>query len=419
MEIIKIKGRKKLTGTIEIGGAKNSAVSLIPAAVLSDEATIFNVPDISDIKALHEITEYLGASFERDGDKVIIKSEGLECKPITLEHSKKLRASYYFMGALLGKFKHAEMYFPGGCSIGARPIDLHLSGFEKLGATVSLDGDKYIIDADKLVGADIDLRFASVGATINILLAAVYAEGKTVIRNAAMEPEVGNVIDFLNSMGAKVTGKDTSVLEIEGVQSLSGGLTTVIPDRIEAGTYILAGVMNGEDLKIDHVVPEHIKSLTDILEKMGADLKIYDDYIVVNKVPSLKPVNVVTEPYPGFPTDLQQPITSLLTQADGESLVTENIYENRFQNVQYLVQMGANIEFDGDDDRTIRVKGSTPLIADEVVTTDLRAGAALILAGLCAEGETTIKEIKHVLRGYTKIITKLRQVGAEIYLEDV
>jgi len=416
MEVLKIKGGKTLSGTIEIGGAKNSAVALVPAALLSDKVKITNVPEISDIKSLEIILDYLGAKYSIDGDEMIVEANGMESKPITLEHSKMLRASSYFMGALLGKFKHAEMYFPGGCSIGERPIDLHLAGFEKLGATVTLEDDKYIIDADKLVGADIELRFASVGATINILLASVLAEGKTTIRNAALEPEVGNVIDLLNDMGAKVSGKDTRTLEIEGVKELKGGQAEVIPDRIEAGTYIIAGVMNGKDLKITNIIPKHIECLIDKLKEMGADIKVYDNYIVINKVDHLKPINITTEVYPGFPTDLQQPITPLLTSADGVSVVTELIYENRFQNIPYLVEMGADIEI---NDRTITVKGPIKLQGKEVITTDLRAGAALIIAALAAEGETTIKEVKHVLRGYAGLIKKLTKVGGEISLEDV
>ena len=416
MEIIKINGGKILSGEIEIGGAKNSAVSLIPAAVLSDKVKIKNVPHISDIEALKEILEYLNVDTETNGSEIIINSQNLKNKPITLEQSKKLRASYYFMGALLGKFKHAEMYFPGGCSIGERPIDLHLSGFEKLGAKVTMKDGKYIVDAEKLIGTDINLRFASVGATINILFAAVFAEGKTTIKNAAKEPEVGNVIDFLISMGAKIKGKDTDTLEIEGNHPLTGGEISVIPDRIEAGTYIMAGAMTGKDLKISNIIPKHVKSLTDILIKMGVKIEINDDNVVVSKAEELKPIEISTEPYPGFPTDLQQPLTSLLTQANGVSKVTETIYENRFQNVLYLIKMGADIKIDG---RTISITGPTKLKAGEVITTDLRAGAALILAALGAEGETTIKEIKHVLRGYENIINKLRKVGGEISLEDV
>ena len=276
--------------------------------------------------------------------------------------------------------------------------------------------NKYIIDAKELKGADIDLRFASVGATVNILLAAVYAKGTTKITNAAKEPEVGNVIDFLTSMGAKIQGKDTDTLVIEGVPELTGGEAQVIPDRIEAGTYIIAGVMNGDNLEIKNVIPKHIKALTDVLTKMGANLEIKENSIIVNKVSKLKAIDIVTEPYPGFPTDLQQPITSLLAQAEGKSTVTEAIYENRFQNVPYLVQMGADIII---NDRTIEIKGPAKLKGAEVITTDLRAGAALIVAALSAKGETTIKEIKYVLRGYENIINKLKNVGGEISLEDV
>ncbi len=417
MEIIKIRGKKTLSGTIEIGGAKNSAVSLVPAAVLSDKTIIHNVPEISDIEALRDILKYLGVKIVKRGSSYSLDATNLENKPITLEQSKKLRASYYFMGAFLGKFKHAEMYFPGGCSIGQRPIDLHLSGFEKLGATITIDYDnRYIIDAKELKGAEINLRFASVGATVNLLLAAVYAKGTTTITNAAREPEVGNVIDFLNSMGAKITGKDTSTLVIEGVKELKGGEASVIPDRIEAGTYVIAGVINGHNLKVQNVIPKHITALTNVLKKMGANIEVHEDYILVNKTTKLKAVNIKTAPYPGFPTDLQQPITSLLTQAEGTSVVTETIYENRFQNVPYLVQMGADIII---KDNKIIINGPTKLKGSTVITTDLRAGAALIIAALAAEGETSIKEIKYVLRGYENIINKLKNVGGKISLEDV
>lgn len=416
MKVLKINGGKELSGTIEIGGAKNSAVALVPAAILSDKVTITNVPEISDIEALKQIIDYLEADFIKDGDNLIIDCKHLKNKPITLQQSKMLRASYYFMGALLGKFKHAEMYFPGGCTIGERPIDLHLYGFEKLGAKITTDEDKYIIDAEKLVGADIDLAFASVGATINLLLAAVCAEGKTTIRNAAKEPEVGNVIDFLNNMGANIKGKDTDTLEIEGNHKLTGGTIKTIPDRIEAGTYLIAGVMKGNNLKINNVVPEHIQSLIDTLKQMGADIKVGEDYVIASQTENLKPVNITTETYPGFPTDLQQPITSLLALAGGTSKITETIYENRFQNVPYLKQMGANIEI---DDRTLIINGPIKYNSGEVITTDLRAGAALILAALCADGLTTIKEVKYVLRGYGNIIKKLSKVGVEITLEDV
>ena len=327
-----------------------------------------------------------------------------------------LRASYYFMGALLARFKKAEMYFPGGCKIGARPIDIHLMGFEKLGAKIENEGNKYTITANKLIGTEVNLPFPSVGATINILMAATKAEGVTTIRNAAMEPEIGNLVDLLIDMGAKIEGKDTSVLTITGVKKLTKGYTRVIPDRIEAGTYILAGVMNGDNLVISNMEPNHLNSLLDILNKIGADIKVEKDRVIASKSLNLKPIDVVTDVYPAFPTDLQQPLTSLLIMANGKSHIKETIYENRFQNVQYLNEMGADIEINGD---TITINGPSKLIGKVVTTSDLRAGAALILAALCAEGETTIKEVKYVLRGYGNIVKKLTNVGAEIYLEDV
>ena len=416
MKILKIKGGNQLTGTINIGGAKNSAVALVPAAILSDKTTISNIPEISDINALKEILTYLNVEYKTKEDKIFIDTKNIQNKPITLEHSKLLRASYYFMGALLGKFKHAEMYFPGGCTIGERPIDLHLKGFESLGAKITTEGEKYIIDAKELKGNQIDLKFPSVGATINIILAAVYAKGKTTINNAAKEPEIGNVIDFLNSMGANIKGKDTSTIIIEGTKTLKEGKIKTIPDRIEAGTYIIAGVMCGNNLKINNIVPKHIQSLIDKLKEMNADITVKDNYIIANKTENLKPINIETETYPGFPTDLQQPMTTLLALANGTSTITENIYENRFQNVKYLNQMGANIKIEG---KKLIITGNTKYKSSEVITTDLRAGAALILAALSAEGLTTIKEVKYVLRGYGNIIKKLSKVGVEITLEDV
>ena len=416
MKVLKIKGGKKLKGTINIGGAKNSAVALVPAAILSDQTVISNVPEISDINALKEILSYLNVEYKTKEDKLFIDTKNIQNKPITLEHSKLLRASYYFMGALLGRFKHAEMYFPGGCTIGERPIDLHLKGFESLGAKVTAKDDKYIIDAKELNGATIDLAFPSVGATINIILAAVYAKGKTTINNAAQEPEIGNVIDFLNSMGAHIKGKDTRTIIIEGEKPLKKGNITTIPDRIEAGTYIIAGVMCGDNLKINNINPNHIQSLIDKLKEMNADINVNDNYIIANQTKNLKNVEITTETYPGFPTDLQQPMTTLLALAQGISKITENIYENRFQNVKYLNQMGADIKIEG---KTLFIKGPIQYQSSEVVTTDLRGGAALILAALSAQGLTTIKEIKYVLRGYGNIIKKLSKVGVEITLEDV
>ena len=417
MKQIKIQGGNVLSGNINISGAKNSAVALVPASLLSDEEVkIDNIPNISDIDALNEILEYLGADVKRDGSLMTINSRKIENKEIPESISKKLRASYYFMSSLLGKYKHVEMYFPGGCSIGARPIDQTLKTFKALGATVQEENNKFIIDAKKLVGTTIVLDMPSVGATINTLLVAVKAEGETILKNAAKEPEIVSVATFLNQMGAKIIGAGTSEIRIEGVNYLGSCFTEVIPDRIEAGTYLIAGALIGENLTIKNMIPEHISSLTSKLKEMGYKMDIGRDYIKISRQDNLKPIKVKTLGYPGFPTDLQQPLTTLLTQIEGTSTLEETIYENRFQNVKYLKEMGANIEI---NDRTLKVVGKTKLKGTTVEATDLRAGACLVLAGLIAEGETTITEIKHVLRGYENIIGKLESVGAKIELEEV
>jgi UDP-N-acetylglucosamine 1-carboxyvinyltransferase len=320
------------------------------------------------------------------------------------------------MGALLGKYKKVEMYFPGGCSIGARPINLHLKGFEALGAKVIEDGNKYTIIADELKGGHIYLDTVSVGATINIMLAAVKASGQTVIDNAAKEPEIVNVATFLNQMGAKITGAGTSQIRITGVEKLGSCYMEVIPDRIEAGTYVIAGALMGKNLKIENIIPEHIDSLLTKLREMGVKLDVYDDYLIISKTDNLKPVKITTQVFPGFATDLQQPITALLTTCNGISGLEETIYENRFQNVEYLNKMGANITIDG---QKIIINGPSKLVGQRVIATDLRAGACLILTALIAEGETIIEEVEHVLRGYEKIIEKLEVVGAKIKLEEI
>ena len=416
MEKIIIDGNHTLSGTIKVSGAKNSAVALVPASLLADDkVTIDNIPNISDIDALNEILEFMGAKVERKEETMIIDPSTVENKAIPEDHAKKLRASYYFMGAMLGKYKKAEMYFPGGCSIGARPIDLHLKGFEELGATVRSEGNKYIIEADELVGTNIYLDFASVGATINIMLAATKATGTTIIDNAAKEPEIVNVATFLNQMGAKITGAGTSEIKIKGVKSLHGCYTEVIPDRIEAGTYIIAGALVGDNLKIDNIIPDHVESLLFKLKEMKVNMKVGKDNIIISKTENLKKVNVHTQVFPGFPTDLQQPLTTLLPQCNGVSILEENIYENRFQNVPYLNEMGANIRI---DDKLLLITGPTKLVGKEVEATDLRAGACLVLAGLKAEGTTKITNIKYILRGYENIIEKLTNVGAHISLVD-
>lgn len=417
MKRIIIEGKKELTGTIKISGAKNSAVALIPAAILCDEPiTINNVPNISDIDALNDILKFLNAKVERKSGTIKIDASDIINAEIPEEISKKLRASYYFMSAILGKYNKVEMYFPGGCNIGKRPIDQTLKAFEALGATVIENNNKYKIYAENLIGAEINLDMPSVGATINALFASVRAKGITTISNAAKEPEIGNVIDFLNQMGAKIEGKGTSKITITGVDELHSTTIEVIPDRIETGTYVIIGTLLGNNLKIDNVIPNHISSLIDKLKEANANIEVYDNYIITNKSTELKHIDVVTKGYPGFATDLQQPLTTLLTQCDGVSTLEETIYENRFNNVEYLNKMGADITI---DNRKIHVNGKTVLKGSVVKATDLRAGACMVIAGLIAEGKTTIDDIEHVLRGYENIIEKLQNVGAKIEIEEI
>ena len=417
MKQIIINGGKELTGEIKISGAKNSAVALVPASILSDGVVkIDNIPGVSDIDALVETLEYLGASVKRDHEYMEIDPTNIVNKEIPERLSKKLRASYYFMGALLGKFKYVQMYFPGGCSIGARPIDQTLKSFRLLGATIVEENNRYTIKADKLVGNQIYLDMPSVGATINTLLASVRAEGVTILENAAKEPEVVNVATYLNNMGAKISGAGTSEIRIVGVPKLNGCFSEVIPDRIEAGTYTILGALIGNELKISNIIPDHIESLLSKLKEMGISFIVNDDNLIISSSNNLKSVEIRTLGYPGFPTDLQQPLTALLTQCSGTSTLEETIYENRFKNVEYLNKMGANIVQVGP--RKIAIAGPSTLTGKDVVATDLRAGACMLLAGLKAKGKTTISDVEHILRGYENLIEKLRAVGADIELID-
>ena len=417
MKVLKVKGNKNLSGTIRISGAKNSAVALIPGALLGDGiTTLCNIPNILDIDALEDTLNYLNVKVTRASGSIVIDTTNLENKMIPYELSKRLRASYYFMAVLLAKFNYMEMSMPGGCEIGTRPIDQTLKAFRLLGATINEENEKIIIKADKLIGNQIDLDMPSVGATINSVLVAVKASGKTVIKNAAKEPEISDLCIMLNKMGANITGYGTSEIEIVGEKTLHGTNHDIISDRIEAGTYTIIGALCGTHLKIDNIVPIHIKSLTDKLEEMGANIDIHNDYLIIDNQNKLKSIDIKTDYYPGFPTDLQQPMTALLTQCDGESHITENIYENRFMNVPYLNSMGAHIEVAS---RMATVKGPTNLNGCEVIATDLRAGACLLIAALVADGETTIKEINHLLRGYEEIVEKLTNVGAKIEIEEI
>lgn len=416
MQKIKIQGGKELTGVINIGGAKNAAVALLPAAILCDEETnILNVPDITDKLALIDIIKVLNGKVSEQRGLLTIDASKIISQEIKSKLSTRLRASYYFMGALLGRTKHVEIHFPGGCQIGERKIDFHLKGFEALGATITEKDDLYILDAKELHGAKIYLDFASVGATINIMLAAVKAKGTTVINNAAKEPEIVNVATFLNNMGAKITGSGTSKITIEGVDYLHKAMIEVIPDRIEAGTYIIAGAMLGKNLIINNIIKEHLQALFSKLVEIGIDMDIKENSVVINKVAKMKPINVTTLTYPGFPTDIAQPMSVLLTQCDGTSILEETIYSNRMGQVPFLNNMGADITI---QKSTAYIKGPTTLTGEEVISSDLRAGAALVLAGLIANKTTIINEIDHILRGYEHIIEKLSRVGADIAIID-
>lgn len=415
MSKIKIEGGHKLTGKIEISGAKNSAVALVPAAILCDEeVTISNVPNISDIDSLEEILNYLNAKITRRDGVLTIDSSNIVNKEIPEEMSQKLRASYYFMSSLLGKYKHVEMYFPGGCTIGERPIDQTLKAYRALGAVVIEEGNRYIVEAEELKGAKIYLDMPSVGATINTMLAAVKAKGKTVIENVAKEPEIVNVATFLNNMGAKIKGAGTNVITITGVDYLHKSFHEVIPDRIEAGTYVIIGALLGENLTIKNLIPSHIESLTSKLIEAGVEMNISEDSITIEKRGKYKAVSIKTLPYPGFPTDLQQPLIPFLIQCHGISTVEETIWENRFQNVYDTNRMGANIIVK--DNRIAKIKGVTKLTGKNVTATDLRGGASMLICGLIAEGITTIDNVKYILRGYDDICGKLSKVGAKIEL---
>ena len=415
MPKIIIEGGHELTGTITVSGAKNSVVALIPAAILCDEnIKISNVPNITDVDDLENILVHLNAEVKREDGIIEINASNIINQEITYELSKKLRASYYFMGALLGKFNKVDMYFPGGCTIGARPINLHLKGFELLGAKITEEDNHFIIEADQLKGNNIYLDFPSVGATINIMLAAVKAKGKTIIDNAAQEPEIVNIATFLNNMGAKIKGAGTSTITIVGVKHLHSCFHEVIPDRIEAGTYLIIGALLGKQLKIDNMIPNHLEALIAKLSEAGVDMEIGIDNIIINGTnKNYKAVDIKTLVYPGFATDLQQVMATFLTQCNGKSLVEETIYENRFQNLLEMEKMGAQFKI-AKNNQKATIKGKTPLVGTVVEATDLRGGASLLVAGLIAEGTTTIENISYILRGYEGIADKLTEVGAKI-----
>lgn len=416
MKKLVIEGGRDISGTIKISGAKNSIVALIPASILtSGVCVITNVPDISDVRILIDMMRELGSIITFENEVLTIDNSNVQNKKITEEYAGKLRASYYFMGSLIGKYHEAEIAYPGGCVIGSRPINYHIESFKKMGISVNNVDDHYIMKTDELKGNEFYFDFPSVGATINIMLAAILAKGKTVIYNAAKEPEIANVASFLNSMGAKVFGAGTSTIEIIGVEELHDGFVEVIPDRIEAGTYIMIGALIGNNLKIENIVEKHLESLLYKLKEAGVKYEINNNSIILSKVEHLKPVNIKTTVYPGFPTDLGQPMSTFLTQCEGESLFEETIYENRLRHVPHLNSMGANIQA---FDKKAIIMGKTPLVGKKVKATDLRAGASMLVAGLIATGTTEIQNIEHLLRGYERIVEKLESVGVNIKLID-
>ena len=411
-DTIVINGGKKLEGEVRISGSKNATVALIPAAVLANNVvTICDVPDISDVEALSSLLEILNVKVIKRDDHLVIDSS--EIKNVTLddENVGKLRASYYFMGALLGRYKYVKIKMSGGCYLGPRPIDLHLKGFEALGATVDYDDGYYIIQADELVGTNIYLDFASVGATINLMMAAVFAKGRTVIENAAKEPEIIDVSSMLNKMGAKIRGAGTDEITIDGVEELTGCFHEIIPDRIEAGTYIIMAAACAKHMLITNVIPQHLESLLMKLEEIGVNMKVGVDRVEIFESTDLNAVEIKTLPYPGFATDLQQPLTALLTQCVGVSKVRETIYPERFKHCAELNKMGAETEV---IKGSSSITGPTPLTGTTVTATDLRCGASLVIAALLAEGTTTIRDAYHIYRGYDNIKEKLRLLGADV-----
>ena len=416
-QVIKIEGGHQLEGEVTISGAKNATVALIPAAVLANgPVTIVGIPQIADVNNLCEILNILNIEVTKVADDhLIIDPTNMKNTDLVQDAVTKLRASYYFMGALLGKYGHVRMKMPGGCYLGPRPIDLHIKGFEALGAEVKFEKGCYDITAKELIGTKIFLDIASVGATINIMMAAVYAKGRTTIENAAKEPEIIDVATLLNKMGAKVRGAGTNVITIDGVDNLMGCFHEIIPDRIEAGTFIVIAAACAKKMRINNVIPQHLESLLSKLDEMGVNMHVGIDYVEVEESKELKGTDVTTKPYPGFATDLQQPLTVLMTQAKGESKVEDTIYPERFKHCYELTKMGANIEVrNGEAD----IEGPTPLGGTEVVATDLRCGAAMVVAGLIADGITTISDIYHIDRGYSELDKKLTALGANIWRED-
>ena len=411
MEQYIIKGGNPLVGEVEIGGAKNAALGILAAAIMADEPVLIeNLPDVNDINVMLEAIEGIGAMVQRiDRHTVKINGNTIGDFSIDYDYIKKIRASYYLLGALLGKYKRAEVALPGGCNIGSRPIDQHLKGFRALGADVEIEYGKILAEADRLVGKHIYFDVVSVGATINVMMAATMAEGLTIMENVAKEPHVVDVANFLNSMGANIRGAGTDVIKIRGVQKLHGTDYSVIPDQIEAGTFMCAAAATRGDIMVKNVIPKHLEATTAKLEEIGCEVEEFDDAVRVIANKPLHHTQVTTLPYPGFPTDMQPQMAVVLTLAEGTSIVTESIFENRFKYADELSRMGANIKVEGN---TAIIDGVEKLTGARVSAPDLRAGAALVIAGLAAEGITIVDDIYYIERGYEDICRDLSQLGA-------
>ena len=415
MEKLLIGGGRPLTGTVPISGAKNSAVALIPAAILAESTVILdNLPELSDVAIYSELLTEFGAVVERSGDQMTIDPSQLRSVPMPNGNVKKLRASYYLMGALLGRFGEAVVGLPGGCNFEPRPIDQHIKGFEALGASVSTEGGAIHIRAKELRGAKVYMDVVSVGATINLMLAAARAKGVTIIENAAKEPEIIDVATLLNSMGARIIGVGTETIRIEGVDALHGCRHSIIPDRIQAGTYMIAAAATGGDVRVDNIIPKHMEALTAKMIEMGVRIEEEDEALRIIGAESYEPVDVKALVYPGFATDIQSPMCSLLTRANGTSTLTDYVFSSRFKYVPELARMGAKIRLEG---RSAIVEGG-PLRAAAVKATDLRAGAALVVAGLTvSSGITEITGVEYIDRGYDRLVENLAGLGAEIWRE--
>ena len=417
MEKIVIHGGNRLSGEVEIGGAKNAAVAIIPATLLAqDVCRLENIPNISDVSCMIRILSQMGAQVKYINKHTIeINTKTVNSYIIPHEMTKQLRASYYLIGALLGRYSRAKVALPGGCNFGVRPIDLHIRGFELLGATATIENAMINATADHLTGSSIYMDKVSVGATMNIMLAAVKARGLTIIENAAKEPHIVDLANFLNAMGADVRGAGTDVIKIHGVSELHGCTYSIIPDQIEAGTYMVAAAATGGDVMIKNVIPKHLESITAKLVECGVDVTEYDDSIRIQSDGKFKKCNIKTMPHPGFPTDMQPQMAVLLTVANGTSIVSEGIWDNRFRYVDQLIRMGANVQVDG----TLAVfQGVEELTGAPVKADDLRAGAAMIIAGLMARGITEIENIIYIDRGYEDFVEKFRNIGADIYRKE-